>query len=175
MGCVGNCPGDCPANTVCTGNQPDCPLNGKNGTGWDETIVVGVTDVKASHLAELELAINAERVHVSRRGALTQTACTLNTPGPWTFFGSRGVGDIIDHDHNTQVAHAVNSTPYNVNGNTQTPAIIIDGRYTGQNITKGYIDSLRAAINSVESYCICDSYLVGDCGCNGECVTDNPY
>lgn len=177
MGCPGNCPGDCPANAVCVGNQPPCPANGKNGSGWNSTLTVGVTDIAAAHLAELETAINTERTHGTRRGAGTLNACSANTPGSYTFSGSRSVGDDIAAIHFTNVAKAINGTPFNVDGDTEAAGTIVADPYVNVNtedITKAQVEALRTAINNVEGYCICDSYTeIVDCG--GECVNDNPY
>jgi len=176
MGCVGECPSNCGANFVCTGNQPACP---GNLTSWAETLVVAVTDVKASHLAELESAINAERTHVSRRGAGTLTACSANSPGAYSFSGSRSVGDEIAAVHFTNVAKAINSTPFNVDGDTEAAGTIVPDPYVNVNtedITKAQVDALRSAINDIEGYCICDSYTVLDCGCHNQCPSDgDPY
>ena len=176
MGCTGECPSNCGSNYVCTGNQPACP---GNTTSWAETLTVAVTDVKASHLAELESAINAERTHVSRRGAGTSTACGSNTPGAYSFSGARSVGDDIAAAHFTNVAKAINSTPFNVNGNTEAPGTIVSDPYVNVNtedIEKAHVDGLRSAINAVEGYCICDSYTVLVCGCHNQCDTDgDPY
>jgi hypothetical protein len=176
MGCTGECPSDCAANFVCTGNQPTCP---GNLSSWAETLTVAVTDVKASHLSELESAINAERTHVTRRGAGTLTACGANTPGSYAFSGSRSVGDDIAAIHFTNVAKAANSTPYNVDGNTEAAGAIVADPYVNvdtEDIEKVHVDDLRAAINDIEGYCICDSYTVLVCGCDGECPTDgDPY
>jgi hypothetical protein len=178
MGCTGECPSNCGANYVCVGNQPACPANGKNGSGWTETLVAGTTLIKASHLAELESAINAERTHATRRGAGTSTACGSNTPGSYSFSGSRSVGDVINATHFTNVAKAINGTPFNVNGNTESPGSIVSDPYvnSGDVITKAQIDALRSAINDVEGYCICDSYTTLVCGCHNQCDTDgDPY
>jgi hypothetical protein len=162
---------------VCTGNQPTCP---GNTTAWAETLVVAVTDVKASHLSELETAINDERTHVTRRGAGTVTACGANAPGAYSFSGSRGVGDDIAAIHFTNVAKAVNGTPYNQNGVFPgTPGAILADPYVStdtEDITKVQVDDLRDAINDVEGYCICDAYTVLVCGCHNQCDTDgDPY
>lgn len=177
MGCVGECPANCGSNFVCVGNQPACPAN---LTSWAETIVSGTTLIKASHLSELESAINAERTHPTRRGAGTSTACGSNSPGAYAFSGARGVGDEVQAAHWTNVAKAINGTPFNVNGNTETPGTIVSDPYVSgglvQSVSKSDVDGLRAAINNVEGYCICDAYTVLVCGCNGECPTDgDPY
>jgi hypothetical protein len=161
---------------VCTGNQPTCA---GNTTSWAEALVVAVTDVKASHLAELETAINDERTHVTRRGAGTLTACAANAPGSYSFVGSRSLGDDIAAIHFTNVAKAINGTPYNVDGNTEAAGAIVADPYVNVNtedITKVQIDDLRDAINDVEGYCICDSYTILVCGCHNQCDTDgDPY
>lgn len=179
MGCTGECPSNCGANFVCTGNQPACPANGKNGSGWSEALVVAVTDVKASHLAELESAINTERTHVTRRGAGTLTACSANSPGSYAFSGSRSLGDDIAGIHFTNVAKAINGTPFNVDGDTEAAGTIVADPFVTpgvDDIEKAHVDALRAAINAVEGYCICDSYTVLECGCHNQCDTDgDPY
>lgn len=175
MGCTGECPSNCGANMVCTGNQPTCP---GNVSSWAEALVVAVTTIKASHLSELESAINAERTHGTRRGAGTLTACGANSPGSYGFAGSRSVGDVIGNTHFTNVAKAINGTPYNVDGDTEAAGAIVSDPYVnaGDVITKVQVDDLRSAINDVEGYCICDSYTVLVCGCDGECPTDgDPY
>lgn len=178
MGCTGECPTDC-NNAVCVGHVATCPGNGFNA-GWSEALTVGVTLVKASHLSELETAINDERTNVNRtsRCAGTLNACASNCPGAYTFSDSRGVGDIIDALHFTNVAKAINSTPYNVDGNVEGPSVAAADPYVnaGNIITAAQVLSLRTLINTVESNCICDSYTEIVCTCHVLCDTDGePY
>ena len=156
----------CGSNSECLGFQGTC---GGNTSSWSEAIVSGTTLIKASHIAELESAINAERTDATRRCAGTSTACGSNCPGAYAFSGSRGVGDVVDADHVNNVASAINTTPYNVSGASEGPDSAVGSPLVavGALISKTEIDTLRAAINVVESNCICDSYCSCDvnCGC----------
>ena len=168
MGCTGECTGNCAANFVCTGHQAVCP---GNLTGWIP-ITAGVTTVDAVHLANLESAINSERTDTFRRCAGTSPACVSNCPGSYPFAGARGVGNVIAASHWNAVASAINSTPYNVNGNTEAAGVIIGNVSAGAVILKANIDALRTAVNNVEGYCICDAFTQLVCGCNVNCVLD---
>ncbi len=161
---------ECGSNSECSGFQASC---GGNQTSWVETIVSGTTIVQASHISELESAINAERTHGTRRCLGTSTACGSNCPGAYTFTGSRGVGDIVDADHINNIADSINTTPYNVNGNSEGPDSAVANPLVnvGDIISKSDIDTLRSAINVVESNCICDSY----CSCDVNCGCFNQY
>jgi len=163
---------DCAANSECAGYQGTC--GGNQTSPWSETIVAGTTLIKASHISELETAINDERTHVTRRCAGTLTACGSNCPGAYSFTGSRGVGDPVDADHINNIASAINSTPYNVSGASEGPDSAVANPLVavGDIIEKIDIDTLRSAINTVESNCICDSYCSCDanCGCFAQWV-----
>ena len=180
MGCSGECPSDC-NNSVCVGNVAECPSNGKR-SGWDTVIAIG-TIIDADHLAELELAINNERTNVNRtsRCATTLNACGSNCPGAYDFSpgGARGSGDIIDADHFSNVAAAINSTPYNQDGATEGPSNVVTPIpfvNAGETITAQHVLDLRAAINTVEFNCICDLYTEIVCTCHVLCNTDgDPY
>ena len=179
MGCTGECPSDC-NNAVCVGNVAACPGNGKNA-GWDTVIAAG-TIITAAHLAELELAINNERTNVNRtsRCATTLNACGSNCPGAYSFSGSRAVGDEVGAVHFSNVAAAINSTPYNKTGATEGPEAdaITPTPYVnvGDTITAAQVNALRAAINIVEANCICDAYTEIVCSCHPLCNTDgDPY
>lgn len=177
MGCTGECPSDC-NNNVCVGHVAACPANGKNA-GWNTVIAAG-TVITAAHLAELELAINNERTNVNRtsRCVGTLNACGSNCPGAYTFTDSRGVGDVIDADHFTNVGKAINSTPYNLNGATEGPSGVVSDPFVnaGNIIDHQDVLDLRTAINTVEANCICDAYTEVVCACHPFCDTDgDPY
>jgi hypothetical protein len=183
MGCTGECPSDCECNADCVGNVGPCPNNGKSGTGWDTVIAAG-TIITADHLAELETAINDERTNVNRTSRClgTLNACGSNCPGAFNFAagGSRGSGDIIDADHFSNVAAAINSTPYNKTGATEGPEpdAITPTPYVnqGETITAQHVLDLRSAIETVEQNCICNAYLEVVCTCHPLCDTDgDPY
>lgn len=156
------CPLDLgPFNWYCTGHQPICP---GNQTSWVETIIQNITTVKASHVAELETAINSERTHVTRRGL--SPACPTNCSDLYTFTGSRGIGDEVKATHMMNIRTANDGTGY---ADPSTLNVFI-----GKLIEKADVDELRRAINGTEYNCICDSHCTCfyDCGCNGECPDD---
>jgi hypothetical protein len=183
--CNAICDNDCGANQICTGNAPAC-LNSYTFT----SISVG-TIVRASHLRELETAINQERGDSGRRYyaadptyCLTHidgdVACPNNTFGQWSFFGG-DVGDVIEAADFNNIALANNEVVYGSGYGT-----LITKFYTRQQddptdasvIFSGGINDLQTKINETRNACICDSHCncdPSDCGCNGECPSDDYY
>jgi hypothetical protein len=120
--------------------------------------------VKASHVAELETAINSERTHPTRRGL--SAACAGNCSDAYTFSGARSIGDEVQAVHMDNIHVA--------NNNTSFPDLSTLNVFIGKLIEKADVDELRRAINGTEYNCICDLQCTCDydCGCNGECPDD---
>jgi hypothetical protein len=178
MGCGTDeiCPTDanCPTNADCLGHQDDCP--GNIAVWTNDPLVAGTTLIRDVHVSELRTAINDERTDTGspRRGAATSTACTSNTPGLYTFADDPLVvgTTLVRDDHINELADAINTTPFNVDGNTEgpNPAAVADPLVDDTvKISVGHIETLRDAINVVRSNCICDTY----CSCNFNCPCDN--
>ena len=153
-----------PFNSECDGHQPVCP---GNQSSWVETIVQHVTTIKASHVAELETAINNERTHPTRRGL--SSVCPGNCSDTYVFSGARSISDIVRAEHMDNIHLANNTTSF---ADLSTLSVFI-----GKLIEKDDVDELRRAINGTEYNCICDLQCSCDfdCGCNGECPTDYYY
>lgn len=174
MGCVVHmtCPTDagCGSNAECAGHKPTC--GGNATTTWTNapTIPVG-TLVRDNHVTELQTAINNERTNIKRvsRGATTVTACGSNTPGAYPFTAGVTVGQIVKALHMNEVAAAINTTPFNVNGNTEGPGSPASNVSVGNLIRVGDVNTLRSLINVVETNCICNNY----CSCNINCPCNN--
>jgi hypothetical protein len=60
-GCNSICDNDCSVNQLCTGNEPVC------SNSYSFTSISAGDIVRASHLTELQAAINAERINAGRR------------------------------------------------------------------------------------------------------------
>lgn len=183
--CNAICDNDCGANQICTGHAPVC-----SNSYVFTTISVG-TIVRASHLRELETAINQERGDSGRRYyaadptyCLTHidgdVACPNNTFGQWSFFGG-DVGDVIEAADFNNIAFANNEVVYGSGYGT-----LITKFYTRQQdnpteasvVFSGGINDLQTKINETRNACICDSHCncdPSDCGCNGECPSDDYY
>ena len=175
MGCVGECPSDGGCGSHCSGYQPTC---GGNQSSWAETLVAGVTLIKASHIVELQNAVSAEKVHGTRRGV--SLACSANCSDAASYSRTPVIGnDALADDWNDIVAQ-INDIAYNANGSTMGPSTVLPFPLVaiGQTILKATIDQMRSAVNTAESNCICNSFCNCDidCGCNGECPSDGtPY
>ena len=172
MGCHYQCPLDCSTNYVCNGYQDQC---GGNQTAWTAISGGKVTIIRASHLTEMENALNAEKTDALRRGITP--ACPSNCSDAITPSG-KGLGDAIAAADFNNLASEINGTYYNVDmaAYPGTPSGSVGPTVSGgkvQAILASYITSLRAAINAVEYACICDSYSVLECGCNGQCPLHN--
>lgn len=178
-GCNSICDNDCGSNQLCTGHVNAC-VNSYSFTS------IGIGDiVLASHLAELEAAIDAERVDGTRRFNASEPAyCNTHTPGDlactnndfsaYGFSGSRGIGDIIYATHFDNVKDANNEVTNDSGyGGTVSNVFAANGI-----IYASYITDLQTKINQTRNVCICDSHCncdPSDCGCNGECPSDDYY
>ena len=183
--CNAICDNDCSVNQLCTGNVPACS-NSFTFIG----ISIG-TVVLASHLSELEQAIDNERNDGSRRFNASDPAfCTTHTPGDlactnndfssFGFSGSRGVGDSILAVHWDNVKEANNEV-----ANDSGYGAVITNQFLAQSvdlnesiISASKVTDLQNKINQTRNVCICDSHCncdPSDCGCNGECPMDDYY
>jgi len=161
--CASNC--SCDGN-YCGGNAPAC------SNSYSFSSVASGGDIRASHLAQLEAAINAERTNSSRRCAGTSPACGSNCPGTYSFSGSRSVGDTIQAVFYNRVAIA-NNTCGGYHSTATNPIA-----NAGSDIAASHVVHLQTRINQTRNMCICNTYKVcsTDCGCNGECPTfGQPY
>jgi hypothetical protein len=175
--CNSICDNDCSVNQLCTGHEPAC----SNSYSFTS---VGVGDIiLASHLTELETAINAERSDTSRRynatdpdhcAAHTIVACPNNFFGNWGFTGDRGIDDIIRGSHWDNVKQANNQVVTDSGYGTAITNIYVAEAI----IYASYITDIQTKINLTRNACICDSHCncdPSDCGCNGECPSDDYY
>jgi hypothetical protein len=177
--CNSICDADCGSNQITTGREAAC-VNSYSFT----SVAIG-TVVLASHLAELEAAINAERANTSRRYNASEPAnCYTHTPGnvacsnnafsPYSFSGSRAIGDPVLALHFTNVKAANNEVVTNSGYGTSVSNNFVAGNV----IFASYLTDLQTKINQTRNACICDSHCncdPTDCGCNGECPSDDYY
>ncbi len=184
-GCNSICDNDCSSNQLCTGHVNAC-VNSYSFT----SISIGDI-VRASHLAELEAAIDAERVNATRRyNASDPTYCSTHTPGDlactnndfsvYGFSGSRGVGNSVLATHFDNVKSAINEVTNNsgYGGSVLNNFIAQSVDANLSIIYASYITDLQNKINTTRNVCICDSHCncdPSDCGCNGECPSDDYY
>jgi hypothetical protein len=165
----------CDTNSECAGFHAPCPEN--QTLGWIDTPLIAGTLIKYSHIEELQTAINDERTNVARRDSGGPPwACSSDTPGAYSFTGGAtgpAVGQLVRNFHVNEIADAINTTPFNVDGNTEGPGTPVPNPLVnvGDVISIGDINTLRAAINVVESNCICDLY----CSCDVNCGCFNQY
>ena len=200
--CNAICDLDCSSHSVdYESGKVDACLNDFCQCNLDGGISVGFTSlstgdiVRASHLLELEIAINQERTDTSRRfispepsasGPWTppdyaacdthifgDVACSNNAFASYLFTGARGVGDIARASHFDAVIDANNEV---VNDSTFGQLIAFDPD-VGDVIYAANITDLQTKINQTRSVCICDSHCScdEDCGCDGECENDDYY
>ncbi len=186
--CNAICDNDCGSNQLCTGHAPAC-ANTFFFTGVGAGIVI-----LADHLRELETAINTERVDAGRRFVAVDPAhCTTHTGGDVACnindfsakaFSGGGVGDEILASHWDDVKEANNEV---VVLSTYGGIVTADFIDQASDVSSGKQDSvirgldvenLQTQINVTRNSCICDSHCncdPSDCGCNGECPSDDYY
>jgi hypothetical protein len=173
----------CGANSECDGFHATC--GGNATTVWTDapTIPVG-TLIKDEHITELQTAINDERTNVdrtSRDSGGPPWACSSNTPGLYPFTAGVVSGAVVEALHLNEVADAINTTPFNVDGNTEGPGSPASNVSVGAIIDADDVNDLRSFINTAETNCICVSYCSCDidCDCDGDltcvCDVDSPY
>jgi len=183
--CNAICDNDCSSNQLTTGRVAAC----SNSYSFTS---INVSDVVlASHLAQLEAAIDAERVDGTRRYNASEPAyCFTHTPGDlgctnndfsaYGFSGSRGVGDEIDADHFDNVKDANNEVTNNSGyGGLVTANFVAQSVDLVNSVIEAVdVTELQTKINQTRNVCICDSHCncdPSDCGCNGECPSDDYY
>lgn len=175
--CNAICDNDCAANnSVCTGHSPYC------SNDFTFPAIATGTLITAAHIQELETAINGERNDTGRRfnaanpvpcASHTTVAC-LNNEFPAFPFSSEGPGDVKPADDTDDVIQAnnevsVGSTFGGVIPSDPSPTDLIDHLM---------YDGIQDKINETRTVCICDSHCScnpADCGCNGECPSDDYY
>jgi hypothetical protein len=175
--CNAICDNDCAVNQLCTGNESAC------SNSYSFTSISIGTIIRASHINELQDAINAERTDTSRRynasdpahcNTHTIVACTNNFFGNWNFLGDRVVGETILGSNFDNVKQAINQ----VYTNSGYGALVTNTYVAGNVIYASQIIDLQDKINTTRNVCICDSHCncnPGDCGCDGECPSDDYY
>lgn len=177
--CNGICAAsNCPTNIACFGHQPVCPGNLYN---FDINPVNPVSTsvavlIEAQHVADLEESINNERVHVTRRGAVSVScppntasqACSTNCSDLYSFTGDRSIGDDIIAEHYDNPRDANDNTSF-ATSYSDTPF------YEGDVISAEKVVTLQTTINQTRNNCICDSHVScnPDC-CNLNCPSDDP-
>jgi hypothetical protein len=183
--CNSICDNDCSVNQLCTGHVPAC-VNTYSLT----TISIGDI-VRASHVWELHTAIDGERNNGSRRyNASEPTYCTTHTPGDLACTNndfssySWSTGIVADREilaqHYDDLKDAINEM---VNGSGY--GSLVTANFLAQSvcaadsiIQAADITELQTRINQSRNVCICDSHCncdPTDCGCNGECPSDDYY
>jgi hypothetical protein len=178
-GCTCNaiCNNDCASNQLCTGNVPACV------NSFTFTSISTGDIVRASHVLELQTAIDSERGDGGRRfnasdpahcTAHTGVACSTNEFGGYSWTAGVGVGNIIDAQHFDDVKDANNEVVFQSTYGTAVTNNFVSGAI----IYASYITDLQTKINQTRNACICDTHCncnPGDCGCNGECPSDDYY
>ena len=176
--CNAICDNDCGSNQICTGHVPAC----SNDFTFYWTPVAGSTIILADHLRQLEQAIQTERLDTGRRYTSGEPAyCTTHTPGDLACtnnafagfaFGGGVAEDPILASHWDDIKDANNEVVTNSGyGSAITANFIADGIIYAVDVLE-----LQTRINVTRSVCICDSHCncdPTDCGCNGECPSDD--
>ncbi len=183
--CNAICDNDCGSNQICTGNVPVC-----SNDFTFSAISVGSL-VRASDLQALQTAINNERNDSGRRFNAAEPAyCSTHTPGNLactnndfsSFSFSPGV--VVDGEvealHYDEIKDANNEVT-----NDSGYGGLITTNFVAQSvdpvnsvIRAADVTDLQTKINQTRNVCICDSHCncdPSDCGCNGECPSDDYY
>lgn len=178
--CNAICDNDCGSNQLRTGRVAACGSNDFSFTSISQGDII-----LATHLEELEDAINEERVDGTRRFNASEPAycfthtpgdiaCNTNIFGSYPFSGDRAIGDVVRAGHFDAVIEA-NNTMVSQSGYGQT---IVADPDVGDVIFASDLTNLQTRINQTRDVCICDSHCncnPSDCGCNGECPSDDYY
>jgi hypothetical protein len=186
--CNAICDNDCSVNQLCTGNEPACV------NSYSFTSINAGDLVRASHLTQLQTAINNERIDSGRRyNASDPTYCTTHTPGNVACsnndFSAASFNSVIANDEilasdwdavkdaNDEVT---NDSGYGGTVSANFIAQSADGSSGKVNSIIKAVDvtDLQDTINVTRNACICDSHCncdPSDCGCNGECPSDDYY
>lgn len=177
--CNAICNNDCASNQICTGHVPVC-IN-----TYSFTTIIITTIVRASHLLQLQTAIDNERINSGRRFNASEPAyCFTHTPGnvacsnnafaAYSWTAGVAVNSVILASHFNDIKQANNQVTSNSGyGGTVAANFNVDGIIYAANIQE-----LQTRINQTRNVCICDSHCncdPSDCGCNGECPSDDYY
>jgi len=174
-----SCTNDCGSNQICTGNAPVC------SNEYTFTSIVALDYIRASHLEELQIAIDDERVNGIRRfNSGEPDYCDTHTPGDIAcsnndfsgYLWTSGVvsGGTILRNHFNDIKEANNEVVNDSGfGSLVTTSFLAQsGSPSGSIIYATDITDLQTKINATRIACICDSHCncdPSDCGCNGEC------
>ena len=186
--CNSICDNDCAVNQLCTGHEPAC------ANDYTFTTISAGDIVLASHLTELQTAINNERIDSGRRYiASDPTYCTTHTPGDVACtnndFSAESFNAVIAGDEilaadwdavkdaNDEVT---NDSGYGglVTADFIAQSVDVSVNKEDSVIRAVDITDLQDTINVTRDACICDSHCncdPSDCGCNGECPSDDYY
>jgi hypothetical protein len=179
-GCNSICDHDCSSNNICTGHVPAC------SNTFTLTSISQGDIVLAAHILELHEAIDTERKNGGRRfTASDPDYCTTHTPGDvacsnnnfngYVWSGGIGATLIVEASHFDDVKDANNE----VNTNSGYGGVIgADFPPVDDVIYASAITEMQTKINQTRNVCICDSHCncnPGDCGCDGECPSDDYY
>ena len=187
--CNAICDNDCGSNQICTGHVPVC------SNDFTFTSVVIGTIVRAQHLLELQTAIDLERNDTGRRFnanepayCFTHTpgdrACLVNDFGSWPWTPGVEVDGEIDEQHFNDAKNANNDMVFKSGFGTEITTAFIPQDFDSSPgkvnsiIKAADMQDLQTKINETRNACICDSHCncdPSDCGCNGECPSDDYY
>lgn len=153
--------GHCPLNSDCNGHVDPCLSNQYPFTSVDDTFLI-----RASHIQELQDAIDTERADGTRR--FTSTACPGNCGDAWTWTYEPATGDWIVIEHPEEIRDANNDLDFS---ETITLPMVFYDIVDAVDITY-----LQNQINQTRENCICDSH----CSCHFNCCdincgTDDPF
>jgi len=185
--CNAICDNDC-NDSICTGHSPTCI----NSFIFSVVPVLGDL-VRASDLLLLQTAINSERIDTGRRynasppaycSANTGVACSNNAFSAYSWTPGVAVDGEVDNEHYNDIKEANNEV---TNNSTYGAIVVADFIDQAVDISPNKVDSIIKAadvqelqnkINQTRNVCICDSHCNcdgGNCGCNGECPSDDYY
>lgn len=178
--CNSICDHDCASNQLCTGHVPAC-----SNTYTFTSITVGRV-IYAADLTQLHLAIDGERTDSGRRfNASEPDYCYTHTPGnvacsnndfsAYSWTSGVGAGGKIYAQHMQDIKDANNEVFTNSGGYGG----LVSYTFAAYGIIyASQMQHLQTKINESRNVCICDSHCncdPSDCGCNGECPSDDYY
>jgi len=181
--CNSICDNDCGSNQLCTGHVPVC----SNSFGFTSISIGSI--VRAQDLLELQTAIDNERTDSGRRfnaadpaycTTHTGVACSTNDFAAYSWTGGVGINSTVLAQHFNDIKNANNEVKnLSTYGGTVTANFIAQSIDTVNSvILASAVNDLQTKINQTRNVCICDSHCncdPSDCGCNGECPSDDYY
>lgn len=144
MACTpSHCNSNCYSDT-CAGNMVKCPTN---ASIFGSDVVTGVNIALASHINDLRISVDDERVN--RRGYTADFPTLVDSD------------DLVDEQHFEDLRDSINEMVGQTGDDT---TVTITDTYTGT-ISASEMNNLRTKINELRVDCVCDS----DCGANSVC------